>query len=220
MFNTKTDFRGQAVLKAPNLACLHYMKYDPKKAKAANDPKAGWSFFERIVCSGDEVYDYAADTKTVSVFPMPKDQQRRAIEEGPLRFLFNMRVAEVKRRYIMDLTGKTDAAYKIRVIPLLKEDKQAFSQAHIVLNKKTFLPDAMLLLSPEGKGNSQEYLFKTVLRNKKVDDKFFRFQEYPGYKKIVNPVADDNANAVKRPAGIGPRLERPALRPNRGQVDR
>ena len=219
LFKTRTLFRGQAVLKSPNLACLHYMKYDPAK-KDPKNPKAGWSFFERVVCSGDEVYDYSADTKTVSIFPMPKDQTRRAIEEGPLRFLFNMRVAEVKRRYIMDLTGKTDAAYEIRVIPLLKEDKQAFSQAYILLNKKTFLPDAMLLYSPEGKGNTQEYSFKTVLKNKKVDEKFFQFQEYPGYKKIVNPVNDDPANAVKRPAGIGPRQEQPALRPKRGQVDR
>lgn len=219
LFKTRTLFRGQAVLKSPNLACLHYLKFDPAK-KDPKNPRSGWSFFERVVCSGDEVYDYSADTKTVSVFPMPKDQRRRAIEEGPLRFLFNMRVAEVKRRYVMDLTGKTETAYEIRVIPLLREDKQAFSQAYILLNKKTFLPDAMLLYSPEGKGNTQEYSFKTVLKNKKIDEKFFQYQAYPGYKKIVNPVNDEPTTPASRPSGIGARREQPALRARRNPIGR
>ena len=88
-------YEGRALFKSPNLAFIDFNKIqqddkkkpikDPQKNKFVSTPH------ERIICTGNEVWQYKSDTQQIFIFPLEKDEQKKAIEEGPLPFLFNMR---------------------------------------------------------------------------------------------------------------------------------
>ncbi len=152
----KIPYKGVAYLQSPNCACLNFAKatLDPKTGKPVVDPKSGKPTFvqhERIICTGEEVWQYKSDTKQIFIFPLDKENQKRALEEGPLPFLFNMRAADAEARYVMNLLHDKPDYYVIGVFPKLKIDKESFSQALLQLNKKTFFPDRIVLIAPDGK---------------------------------------------------------------------
>ncbi len=220
-------YQGMALLKRPNLACLEFKE----QVEGQKDPV----FTERIVCSGKEVYHFIGPQKQVFVYPLAEDQRRRALEEGPLPFIFNMRSEEANRRYVMDLAQEIPPAdgkpgkYVIRIIPKLPIDREEFSQAQVLLTQDTFLPEALRIYSPNGK-DTKTFVFKKVERNgtnaannennfrgEKMVDQFRAL----GYKVIVNPTENEGAEArpaaaaANAPAGrpaAGPAAQ-PALRP-------
>lgn len=201
-------FEGQALLRKPNLACLDFQEVVADKPKPI--------FNQRIVCSGSRVYQFLGPTKQVFVYLLAEDERRRSLDEGPLPFLFNMRVDRAKERYTWDLleeraaTEKKPATYIIRIVPRQAIDREEFSMALVMLNKQTFLPEALQLYAPNGK-DTKTFVFKNVERNgtqnpasnennfdgERMTEKF-RAQ---GYKVIVNP--DGNG----RPQGVA--QERP-----------
>jgi len=198
-------YKGRAYFQAPNLACIHTQKVEDKKAVDQ----------ERIVCSGKDVYQYNFETRQIFVFPLDKDQRKKALEEGPLPFLFNMKADEVKQRYQMQLLNQDERAYLIGVLPRLKEDRAVFSQAFLQLNKKNFLPDRLLLVSPNGK-DTQDYVFSGVSANQKVDPNLFRGVKVAGWKEIYNPTPEQMQKAVDD--ARGPRVERGARQPAVGRA--
>jgi TIGR03009 family protein len=193
-------FQGRALLKEPNLAFLDLQLIDPKQ------PKKPPVFADRIVCDGGTVYQYAADTKSVQAYPLPKNDRQRALEEGPLRFLFNMRVDEIKARYRLWLFKELPDAFQLQIVPKLPRDRDAFSQAVVQINRKTFLPELMTLVIANKKG-LQKYQFSSVEPNKEVMDENFQYKPIKGWKLVRNPAPDDPAaNAAQQPQ----RLFRPA----------
>ena len=70
--------------------------------------------------------------------------RQRALEEGPLPFLFNMKASEAEARYLMTLVSEDKDFYVISVAPRLRVDQEAFSKAFLKLNGKTFLPGSDL----------------------------------------------------------------------------
>src|SRR5579883_1135188 len=78
-------FEGRAILKSPNLARLNFDKVgvDPKKQQKPEP-------YELIICTGKEVWQYRTDLKQIFIYPLAKQDQQHALEEGPLPFLFNM----------------------------------------------------------------------------------------------------------------------------------
>ena len=62
--------------------------------------------YERIICTGKEVWQYRSDTQQIFIFPLGKDEQKKAIEEGPLPFLFNMQADDARQRYQMTLISE------------------------------------------------------------------------------------------------------------------
>lgn len=193
-------YEGQALLRKPNLACLDFQEVLKDRPKPA--------FSQRIVCSGAKVYQFLGPTKQVFVYPLAEDERRRAIEEGPLPFLFNMRVERALQRYTWRLLeerpaqGTKPASYIIEIVPLVEIDLEEFSKALVMLNQESFLPEALQLFHPNGK-DTKTFVFKKVERNgdgnpagnlanydgEKMAEKF---QTY-GYKVIVNP---DSAGQV------------------------
>ena len=93
---------GHAAFRAPQLAFLDFRKVkmqeqaDPKDKKkkvlvpVKKNNKIVSVPYETIVCTGQEVWHYRYDVKQIYIFPLDKDQRKRALEEGPLPFLFNM----------------------------------------------------------------------------------------------------------------------------------
>src|SRR6185437_14621758 len=114
---------GRAILRGPNLAFLDFQKYVKNEKTGKTELKP----HERIVCTGTEVWQYRSDTRQIYIFPLEKQNQKRALEEGPLPFLFNMKAAEAEARYEMTLVDETPRFFVISVNPLLKIDMESFS---------------------------------------------------------------------------------------------
>ncbi len=218
-FPRPRQFRGMALLHRPNRACLNFEEIVDGKPR----------FHERIVATGDEVYHFQGPTKQVFVYPLAEDQRRRALEEGPLPFMFNMRAAAAKERFQMDLlqelaaTKEQPARSLIRIIPLLRIDREEYIEARVVLNLETFLPMALVLTLPNGK-DSKTFIFNKIERNgqnnpatreNNYNGKLMAadFQKNYGYKVIINP---DSLGAEQPAAPAGARLpsaNRPAAQP-------
>ncbi len=84
-------YQGRALFKAPGLAWIDFRKVvDPKQ------PNPKTVAHERIVCTGQEVWQYRSDTQQIFIFPLEHDAQKRALAQGPLPFLFNFRADDAK----------------------------------------------------------------------------------------------------------------------------
>jgi TIGR03009 family protein len=229
-------FQGRAMLKSPDLACLEFTKIkldangkplmvtgrDGKPAKAVEAEPA-----ERIVCTGKEVLQYFWDDRKVFVFPLDKQVRQKALQQGPLPFLFNMKADDAKKRYSMTLKKQSDKEYLIEIIPNLDIDKDSFSLAYLWLSKETYLPN-QLWLYPVGKKERQEFRFtgdrNAIKPNVAMDSNFFAFTKIPGWKVILNP-GEPGQGVLANPAqgagaGVGAQPKRQAAQPAAGSTTR
>jgi TIGR03009 family protein len=229
----KQQFKGRAMFKSPDLACLEFTKIkldqggreimtvgkDGKPAKATEPEPT-----ERIVCTGKEVLQYTWDDRKIFVFPLDKQVRQKALQQGPLPFLFNMKAEDAKKRYAMTLVNQDAREYLIEIIPKEDIDKESFVQAFLWLSKETFLPN-QLRLYPEGKKEYQQFKFvgerNTIKPNVPMNKDFFVFARIPGWKVIVNPGDPAQAGPANPPQGAGagvaaqPKRQaaQPAMRP-------
>ena len=60
---------------------------------------------ETIVCGQNDVWQYLYEGKQIFIFPLAKGERQRALDEGPLPFLFNMKAKEAEERYEMSFDG-------------------------------------------------------------------------------------------------------------------
>jgi len=177
-------YQGHAAFQTPQLAFLDFRKVklqvqpdpkakDKKKLVAVKkNNKIESTPYETIVCTGQEIWHYRYDVKQIFIYPLDKDQRKRALEEGPLPFLFNMRAVEAKRRYKMVLQGQDDKRYLVMITPLLAEDKESFSRAWVYLDKDFLLPTRICLLAPDRK-SSKDFQLSHIEANKPVNGRFF-----------------------------------------------
>ena len=137
-----------------------------------------------------------------------------------------MRVEEVKARYDLVLVAENDKVYRIQIWPKKAIDRDSFSVAVVDLNKQKLLPDALHLLSSNGK-DMQRYYFTTgkvavgkvqidasgkILPNEPINDVNFEGKPWPNWKVVVNPPENAQPPAAA-PPGPGPRVPQPAMRP-------
>jgi TIGR03009 family protein len=212
-------FVGEAKLASPNLAYLNFEKVDvdaagkpmiDKNGKVLVNPKTGKPAVkphERIVCTGSEVWQYVVETTQIYIFPLDKEDQKRALEEGPLPFLFNMEAAKAEARYNMSLIKEEGNYYVIGVLPNLKIDQAAFSQALIRLNKKTYFPDAIMLVATDGK-STKLFTLTNPKANQQINPLYFKGQVLkapwvvvrdPGNQQGPTPRVGDAAGAAGQP---------------------
>lgn len=211
------QFEGRAILKSPNLAWLDFSKVvlpkagdfirvelDRKTLKPVVDPQTKLPKItphERIVCTGTEVWQYKSDTKQIFIFPLDKQDQKRALEEGPLPFLFNMRAQAAEARYQMDLMNETKDFYVISVIPKLKIDQEAFSKAFLGLNKTTYFPERINLVSPDGTSTKDFKITMNKEPNSKVADENFVGGPIKSWAIVRDPADQElRAKPDQRPA--------------------
>jgi TIGR03009 family protein len=222
-WNEEIRFEGRAVFKEPELAYLDFKKVktapDAKGKQApVIDPKTGKPIaipHETIVCNGKEVWQYLHDLRQVFVYPLAKEQRKRALDEGPLPFLFNMKAQEAERRYLMSLEGETPESYFVVIQPRLQEDKESFKTAWIFLHTKYLLPLRIVLFAPDGK-STKDFRLWGIQANKEYADRIFQggvpprnpADRRPPWKVVRNP------DAQGRPRGDAAVPDRqPALRP-------
>ena len=217
-------YEGRALFKSPNLAFIDFnkIKQDEKK-KPVRDPrdKNKWisTPFERIVCTGQEVWQYKSDTQQIFIFPLGKNEEKKAIEEGPLPFLFNMCAKDARKRYQMSLISEDAKGYGVSIKPRLPEDEESFSIAFVNLDRTRLLPDRILMKSPDGK-SQKDFRLGPMYPNKAVNDKNFEGKPLGSPWKIVrNPAGDDRPRQAGNRARDG-QGEPAAARPRADAIER
>lgn len=202
-----TEYKGRALLKSPDLAYLDFEKLNPEDKK--------FTHHERIICTGKDVYHYQTPSRQIFIYPLSAEERARALEEGPLPFLFNMRAEKAKTRYKMSLLDENEQGAWIQILPLEKFDQESFSKVYVLLNKQQFLPDRLILYAPNGK-DTQDYKFKTIKMNSNIDNaNFVGTVPAKGWDVIRNPAgaSQPTSSAVGQPTA---RAGQPAsgVRPN------
>jgi hypothetical protein len=146
------------------------------------------------------VWHYRYDVKQVFIWPLGKDARKKALDEGPLPFLFRMRAGDAKQRYNMALRGQDEKLSLVEIQPRMKEDQDVFSTAWVYLDRKFLLPKRILLVSPD-KAKVQDFVLSNIAANQPVKPQYFVGVK-PGkpWKVQINPGGpeQDPANA-KRP---------------------
>lgn len=156
------EYEGRAMFKSPNKAFLDFQKVVTAEGKPRKLVP-----HERIVCTGTEVWQYRSDTLQVFIHELDLQQRQRALQEGPLPFLFNFEAESARKRYQMKLFSEDEKSYVVTVLPLLPIDKEAFSSAWIQLDKNMLLPTRIILLDPEGK-TQKHFVMSEIKPNAQV----------------------------------------------------
>lgn len=173
-------YEGRAMFKSPNQAWLDFQKVVEKEGKKQLVPH------ERIICTGKQVWQYRSDTHQIYVHELGVQQRQRALQEGPLPFLFNFQADEARKRYQMKLLTEDPKSYVISVLPLLPIDKEAFSAAWVELDKTMLLPTQIVLLDPEGK-SKKFFQMSGIKPNAPVMAENFQGQKLgPPWKVLYN----------------------------------
>src|SRR5262245_36650313 len=208
-------YQGTAKFQNPELAFLDFRKVQTtKNAKgqrvAVTDPQTKQRItapHETIICSGKDVWQYLYDTKQIFVYPLDKQEQKRALDEGPLPFLFNMKAAEAKKRYEMSLIREDPKYFLVMVQPRLPEDQESFKKAWIFLDPQFLLPIRIVLLSPDNK-SSKDFHLSDIRSNTAVDLRYFKGVVLGGWKLIRDANAQLGARANERIVPIRPAAPR------------
>ncbi len=174
-----SDYKGRALLKSPDLAYLDFEKLNTAEKK--------YLHHERIIATGKEVFHYQTASRQVFIYPLSAEERAKALEEGPLPFLFNMKADKAKKRYNMSILSENEQGAWIQILPLEKFDQESFSKVYVLLNKQQFLPDRLILWAPNGK-DTQSYTFKTIKVNSGIDNaNFIGTVPAKGWDVVRNP---------------------------------
>jgi TIGR03009 family protein len=223
-------FLGHAAFRSPREAYLFFSKVtlqqqpDPKDKKkkvlvpVKKDDKIQSKPFEKMVCTGEELWQYRYEVKQIFVFPLNEEESKLVLEEGPLRFLFNLKAEEVRRRYEMVLYRADQTGYGVKITPRLQEDKDNFSQAWVHLDKDFLLPTHIHLLARDGK-STQDFHLSNIRANQPMDARLFALS-LPGklWKVQHNPGGTTPAPPAGRVIRRTPQNQ-PAQRPPDINVD-
>jgi TIGR03009 family protein len=131
-------FEGTAKYMKPNLALL-----DMKK-------KGRPEVYERYLCTGTFLYEYAPQNRIIRIHELPPPKPGQVAEDNFLSFLFGMRAAEARRRYDIKLVKEDQWYIYLEILPREQTDKSDFEKARLVLLNNTFLPRQLWFMQPNG----------------------------------------------------------------------
>ncbi len=96
--------------------------------------------YDRWICTGSHVYNFAPTEKTIYVYSLEQSQKGQMPDEGPLQFLSDMNAQKMKQRYGLKIS-KVDANYTyLDVFPKFAKDMQDFSYARLVILNQSDRP--------------------------------------------------------------------------------
>lgn len=151
---------------------------------------------ERWYCDSQLVTQVDEQQKQATRMVLPKQMQGANIIDGPLPFLFGMPAAKAVQRYDLELKNQNTTTGKatIKATPLWPTDTANYQLAEIILDTKTFLPDAVRLIDPAGTKETV-FVFGKLEKNSRsllpewLGGNPFKFEDRS--YKIVNKVMDE-----------------------------
>ncbi|MEZ6033595.1 MAG: hypothetical protein R3C17_10915 [Planctomycetaceae bacterium] len=131
-------------------------------------------------CDGQRVYELDVALKEARVAQIPADMQGKNIMDSPLPFLFGMPPEKAKRRFDISLLRpiepRSGRAY-LHILPRDPQDAGNWASADVILDLKTFLPNAVQLVDPAGT-KIRVYSFASLKVNEGIwFDKLFDKQD-------------------------------------------
>lgn len=173
---------------------------------------------ERWYCNGQLITQVDDQSKTATQMVIPPQAQGEHISDGPLPFLFGMPAAKAIQRFDMKLINedkKTSKAW-IEARPRWQSDRSNYQLATIILDLKTFLPDAVRLIDPAGTKETAFKFGELEVNSKSLTKLFrgdpFKFSER-GYKIVNKAPIEERAEQPNATGGNGKVTPASATRP-------
>ncbi|MFN0050723.1 MAG: hypothetical protein ACKV0T_00940 [Planctomycetales bacterium] len=178
---------------------------------------------ERWVSTGKELLRIFDLEKTYERVEIPEENRGENIVDTPLPFLFGMKAEQSKRRYKFELLESKkpypDAIW-LDVEPRELRDSYHWSKARVIINRKTYLPEAVMLTDPGGNTETVHKFTQISVNPTGVIEWLKRDPFKPDlkrYKLVMNegsgPDSDvpaPQSGASTRPSGTGAKNARSA----------
>ena len=166
-----------------------FMKAAPKetgsRARLELTKVSNPKIFEKYICTGTFLYEYAPVNQTIRIHDMPQTKQAGMAQESFLSFLFGMGAEQAKQRY--DLTvvyptdGRPDPNYHyLQIAPKMTQDKSDFVFAQLCLYRANNLPARITYVQPNK--NEIEWNFTDVQVNVQIPLKYFEPESIPNWR--------------------------------------
>lgn len=194
---------------------------------AAPDAEPTWKpgeFKEHWVCDGQSIFEFDYNNKQLKQRQLPQDMRGKRITDGPLPFLFGATAAQIKSRlWLRVITPKkAKGEFWLEGVPRTQQDAANFARIHIILDETDFLPKGMVLFHRNQAQTTfafekRETNWSAAMERLNVFHRqFYEPKPYPGWKKVVEPLAPQAS------PGIGPGASpvRQARPPARGPLRR
>lgn len=155
VFKSKTFMAGELRYRNPDQALY---RVQPPEAEE-------WS--EYWVCDGRAIFEFVAQQKKLVVRHLPPEMQGRAIEDGPLPFLFSTSAAKLKARYFLRLIqppANRPQEIWLEAFPRTRQDAANFRRAELILDAQAMLPSAIRIHLPNGEDHTV-HQFKDIVVN-------------------------------------------------------
>jgi TIGR03009 family protein len=142
--------------------------------KKKNQPEV----FEKFICHGNLLYEYAPQTKVIRVHQLPPPREGQLADDNVLSLLFGMRAQEAKKRYKLTHVPANDKWYHyIRIEPILPADKADFTEARLTLFQRDSMPRQLWFQQPNG--NEVTWDFQRIVANGPIDANEFDVNRLP-----------------------------------------
>ena len=160
------------------------VKSDGSRARLELTKVSNPKIFEKYICTGTFLYEYALVNQTIRIHDMPQNKQQGMQQESFLSFLFGMGADQAKQRYDMTLVYPKDGPdpnyHYIEIAPKLQQDKSDFAFARLSLYRKNYLPAQIWYLQPNK--NEIKWNFKDLQLNVQIPLKYFEPENVPNWR--------------------------------------
>ncbi len=147
---------------------------------------------EHWVCNGKSIFQYDHVKRQVKEYKLPPELRGKAIQDGPLPFLFGAEAAKLKQRYFIRVIpappGRTGETW-LEAYPRFQADAANFKRVEIILRNKDVMPIGLHTYLPNGKNHTAYKFWNTKVN---APNPWQLFQDDPfrgstpfGWKKIV-----------------------------------
>jgi len=114
----------------------------PKYLELEDDYREHW------VCDGQSVYEFDSQRKLVVQQILPVEMRGKAIDQGPLPFMFRANAQDIRRRYWLRAITPEKVQEKeiwLEAYPRTMEDAANFLKVHIVIDRQRVLPKGLVI---------------------------------------------------------------------------
>ncbi len=111
---------------------------------------------EKWICDGKSVFEYKFTLKQVVEIPLPPDMQGKAIQDGPLPFIFGAEARKLRQRYFMRVTTPPTAKDEIwlEARPRFQRDAANFQRVEMILKVTGMQPFGLQMYDPNGQSRT------------------------------------------------------------------
>jgi TIGR03009 family protein len=139
--------------------------------------------YDKYICTGTHVYEYAPANNVVRVYKLPKGNQAGLPQENILSFLFGLGAEHVKARCKMELDPKApkDGYHYILIRPKPGKDVD-FTIARLALHRSNHLPAQIWYVLPNG--SDMTWNFTSLQINEQIPPRVFHPEVPAGWRVV------------------------------------